>query len=44
MKEKYFTKEDVKKMFDTEEVPVACFDGIEEEKLRYFILGGGGEG
>lgn len=41
MIEKYFTKHDIKKQFDVESVSDICFNDIEEEKLRYFILGGG---
>lgn len=41
MIEKYFTKHDIKKQFDVESVSDICFNDIEEEKLRYFILEGG---
>ena len=42
MEEKYFTKKDLAKMFDVEEVPDTCFSDINKEALKYLVFRGGG--
>ena len=38
MKEKYFTKDDIKNIFDVEKVSDICLRDLPEEGLKYFVL------